>query len=124
MQTRMSNPATLLPDATNAIQTLLKATRKGGVPEKTLELVHLRVNRPVDLLIAVPDAHRQDAAEKVEVPSPLAVPKILGLGMIGDQRFGVIVDDAGEDILLVFSQDLVAIHRHLVGTRSGNRAGC
>src|SRR5881392_1450438 len=45
MQTRMSNPATLLPDATNAIQTLLKATRKGGVPEKTLELVHLRASQ-------------------------------------------------------------------------------
>src|SRR5437016_4100858 len=45
MQTRMSNPATLLPDANTGIQTLLKATRKGGVPEKTLELVHLRASQ-------------------------------------------------------------------------------
>jgi AhpD family alkylhydroperoxidase len=41
----MSNPATILPDATNGIQALLKATRKGGVPPATLELVHLRASQ-------------------------------------------------------------------------------
>lgn len=35
----------ILPDAMNAIQTLLKATRKGGVPETVLELVHLRASQ-------------------------------------------------------------------------------
>src|SRR5881394_486570 len=45
MQTRMSNPATVLPDASKGIQTLLKATRKGGVPENVLELVHLRASQ-------------------------------------------------------------------------------
>ncbi|MDQ2904210.1 MAG: carboxymuconolactone decarboxylase family protein [Ktedonobacteraceae bacterium] len=45
MQARMSNPAMILPDAMNAIQTLLKATRKGGVPETVLELVHLRASQ-------------------------------------------------------------------------------
>ena len=45
MQTRMSNPATILPDATQGIQALLKATRKGGVPQATLELVHLRASQ-------------------------------------------------------------------------------
>src|SRR5213080_63176 len=45
MQARMSNPATILPDATEAILTLLKATRKGGVPSATLELVHLRASQ-------------------------------------------------------------------------------
>jgi AhpD family alkylhydroperoxidase len=45
MQSRMSNPATILPDATDGIQALLKATRKGGVPSKTLELVHLRASQ-------------------------------------------------------------------------------
>ena len=44
MQARMSNPATIL-DANNAIFSLIKATRKGGVPETTLELVHLRANQ-------------------------------------------------------------------------------
>ena len=45
MQARMSNPATILPDATDAIQALLKATRKGGVPPAVLELVHLRTSQ-------------------------------------------------------------------------------
>src|SRR5690242_11230237 len=45
MQTRMSNPATILPDAMQGIQALLKATKKGGVPSATLELVHLRASQ-------------------------------------------------------------------------------
>jgi AhpD family alkylhydroperoxidase len=45
MQARMSNPATILPDVTNAIRALLKATRTGGVPSATLELVHLRASQ-------------------------------------------------------------------------------
>jgi AhpD family alkylhydroperoxidase len=45
MQARMSNPASLLPDATKAIQTLIVATRHGGVPQTTLELVHLRASQ-------------------------------------------------------------------------------
>ena len=45
MQARMSNPAKLLPDTTPAIQTLLAATRKGGVPQNVLELVHLRASQ-------------------------------------------------------------------------------
>src|SRR5438270_9874405 len=45
MQPRMSNPATILPDAAEGIQALLKATRKGGVPRATLELVHLRASQ-------------------------------------------------------------------------------
>src|SRR5438094_5729928 len=45
MQTRMSNPVTILPDATKGIQALLQATRKGGVPSATLELVHLRTSQ-------------------------------------------------------------------------------
>src|SRR5258708_21913700 len=45
MQTRMSNPATILPDATKGIQALLQATRKGGGPPSTLELVPLRASQ-------------------------------------------------------------------------------
>jgi len=45
MQARMSNPAMILPDAMEGIQSLLKATYKGGVPRKTLELVHLRASQ-------------------------------------------------------------------------------
>lgn len=45
MQARMSNPAMILPDAMQPIQALLKATREGGVPQTTLELVHLRASQ-------------------------------------------------------------------------------
>jgi AhpD family alkylhydroperoxidase len=45
MQQRMSNPATIFPDVNAAIQTILKATRQGGVPQTTLELVHLRASQ-------------------------------------------------------------------------------
>ncbi|MFD3947662.1 carboxymuconolactone decarboxylase family protein [Streptomyces sp. NPDC058579] len=42
---RMTNPAYVLPDAGAAIQSLVKATRQGGVPESILELVHLRASQ-------------------------------------------------------------------------------
>jgi AhpD family alkylhydroperoxidase len=45
MQARMNNPATIIPEALPTILDLLKTTRKGGVPESTLELVHLRASQ-------------------------------------------------------------------------------
>ena len=45
MQARMSNPATILPEAMNGIQALLKATRQAGVSQSLLELVHLRASQ-------------------------------------------------------------------------------
>ncbi len=45
LKTRMKNPAMVIPEAMPAILNLLKATKKGGVPEKTLELVHLRASQ-------------------------------------------------------------------------------
>ncbi|MFC8232389.1 carboxymuconolactone decarboxylase family protein [Streptomyces sp. NPDC057284] len=45
MEARMKNPAALIPEAVPAIQELLKATRNRGVPDSTLELVHLRASQ-------------------------------------------------------------------------------
>ena len=45
MEARMKNPAMLLSGAMPAVQALLQATSKGGVPAETLELVHLRVSQ-------------------------------------------------------------------------------
>lgn len=45
MQARMKNPAVVIPEAMPAILNLLKTTKQGGVPEKTLELVHLRASQ-------------------------------------------------------------------------------
>ncbi|MBY8859257.1 carboxymuconolactone decarboxylase family protein [Nocardia sp. CA2R105] len=41
----MKNPARILPDTQRAIQALTVATRSGGVPEATLELVHIRASQ-------------------------------------------------------------------------------
>jgi AhpD family alkylhydroperoxidase len=41
----MQSPATILPDATKGVQLLLKAAGEGGVPQKTLELVHMRASQ-------------------------------------------------------------------------------
>jgi AhpD family alkylhydroperoxidase len=45
MQPRMKNPAMIIPEAMQAIQALNAATQKGGVPEATLALVHLRASQ-------------------------------------------------------------------------------
>ena len=45
MQARMSNPARVIPEAMQAIVALNKATKRGGVPAKTLELMHLRASQ-------------------------------------------------------------------------------
>ncbi|MEV4006879.1 carboxymuconolactone decarboxylase family protein [Actinomadura sp. NPDC049753] len=45
MQSRMKNPAMVLPGAMQPIQELFKAVHSGGVSAETLELVHLRVSQ-------------------------------------------------------------------------------
>lgn len=45
MQSRMKNPASVLPGAMQPIQELFKAVHAGGVDGQTLELVHLRVSQ-------------------------------------------------------------------------------
>jgi AhpD family alkylhydroperoxidase len=45
MAARMPNAATLLPEANEGIQTLMKGIYKGGAPRETLELVHLRASQ-------------------------------------------------------------------------------
>jgi AhpD family alkylhydroperoxidase len=42
---RMKNPAVVIPDAMTAIRALNEATRQGGVPPRTLDLVHLRASQ-------------------------------------------------------------------------------
>ena len=45
MQARIQNPATVLSGVMEPIQELVKVTRSGGVPETTLELVHMRASQ-------------------------------------------------------------------------------
>jgi len=45
MQARMKNPALIFPETMEAILALQAVIEKGGVPKKTLELVHLRASQ-------------------------------------------------------------------------------
>src|SRR5579863_9904073 len=45
LEARMRNPALVLPEAMKALQALAKAVDGGGVPARTLDLVHLRASQ-------------------------------------------------------------------------------
>jgi AhpD family alkylhydroperoxidase len=45
MQSRMKSPVRILPGALEAVQAIRKSTESGGVPQATLEFVHLRVGQ-------------------------------------------------------------------------------
>ena len=45
MQSRMKNPAVVLPDAMTALQALSAVPEKVGIPRRTLELIHLRASQ-------------------------------------------------------------------------------
>jgi AhpD family alkylhydroperoxidase len=45
MQARMKNPAMIVPDAMQALLALGASAEKGGVPSRTLGLVHLRASQ-------------------------------------------------------------------------------
>ena len=45
MTARINNPASLLPDATTGIQSIIKAAYSTGVPHATMELAHLRASQ-------------------------------------------------------------------------------
>jgi len=45
MTARMNNPATVLPDSMQGIQSIIKAAHQAGVPPTTMELAHLRASQ-------------------------------------------------------------------------------
>lgn len=45
IEARMPSPATLLPDTVKAVNLLYRAAHSAGVPDSTLELVHLRTSQ-------------------------------------------------------------------------------
>lgn len=45
MEARMQNPAAVIPQALPAILGVMEAAKKGGVPDATLDLVHLRISQ-------------------------------------------------------------------------------
>src|SRR5437763_16999310 len=45
IQARMKNPAMLIPEAMQPLMSVVAAVRKSGVPQRTLDLVHLRASQ-------------------------------------------------------------------------------
>ncbi|MCP3065085.1 carboxymuconolactone decarboxylase family protein [Myxococcus sp. K38C18041901] len=65
MNSRMKNPAMVVPEAMHALMALAKATSKGGVPQKTLDLVHLRASQINGCSVCV-DMHPRTARKAGE----------------------------------------------------------
>ena len=59
MNTRMNNPALVLPEAMAALQSLGTACTQAGVPKKTVDLVHLRASQINGCSVCV-DMHARD----------------------------------------------------------------
>ena len=64
MQARMKNPAMIIPGVMEALQALAKATEQGGVPKKTLDLVHLRASQINGCSVCVDMNFRFKAADE------------------------------------------------------------
>jgi AhpD family alkylhydroperoxidase len=62
MQARMKNPALIVPDAMQGLQALAVATRKGGLPPRTIDLVHLRASQINGCSFCV-DMHSREAVK-------------------------------------------------------------
>jgi|SRR5579872_6816702 len=63
MKSRMKNPAMVIPEAMQAIQALAKSAERGGVPLRTLGLVHLRASQINGCSVCVDLAFRFKKAE-------------------------------------------------------------
>ncbi|HEX7052229.1 MAG TPA: carboxymuconolactone decarboxylase family protein [Longimicrobiales bacterium] len=70
IEPRMRNPGMILPGVVQAVQTLIAATKGAGVPEATLELVHLRVSQINGCSFCV-DLGRRSAREAGETDERL-----------------------------------------------------
>ena len=64
---RMPNPATIIPEAMKPIQALFGSISGGGVPQATLDLVHLRVSQVNGCSACVASAAKsKQSAERLE----------------------------------------------------------
>ena len=70
MHERMRNPAMIVPDALPALLALGKAAKNGGVPTRTLELVHLRASQINGCGVCV-DMHARDLKKAGETDERL-----------------------------------------------------
>ena len=71
MQARMKNVVAVVPDALRALHALSKASQHGGVPARTLELIHLRVSQINGCGVCL-DMHAKAAAQAGESAERIA----------------------------------------------------
>jgi AhpD family alkylhydroperoxidase len=70
MQARMKNPVMIVPDAMQALYALGASAKKGGVPSRTLDLVHLRASQINGCSLCV-DMHARDLKKAGETDERL-----------------------------------------------------
>ena len=70
MQSRMKNPVMIVPDAMQALYALGASAKKGGVPSRTLDLVHLRASQINGCSLCV-DMHARDLKKASETDERL-----------------------------------------------------
>jgi AhpD family alkylhydroperoxidase len=70
MQSRMKNPAMVVPDALQALLALGKSVEKGGAPLRTLELIRLRASQINGCSLCV-DMHARDLKKAGETDERL-----------------------------------------------------
>src|SRR5712664_4172590 len=70
MQARMSNPAMVVPGAMQALMALGTCTKQGGLPPRTIDLVHLRASQINGCSVCV-DLHARDARQAGETDERL-----------------------------------------------------
>src|SRR6266542_2068869 len=102
----------LQPPGSNLRQLLRQANlRLVGIKRREmLHLVGLLIDRLRYFLVAMPDAHREDAAEEIQELLAVGIVNILIFGMIDDQRFVVIGCHAREQIFFLLLEDFVFVH--------------
>jgi hypothetical protein len=82
-----------------------------------LQRIDLFVDLGIHLIVAMADAHGDDAAEEIEVLVAVGIPHVLILGARYDERFLVEVEDAREEEFLVRENDFVFSHELCLGAR-------
>jgi AhpD family alkylhydroperoxidase len=70
MQARMKHPVMIVPDAMRALYVLEASAKKGGVPSRTLDLVHLRTSQINGCSFRV-DMHARDLKKAGETDERL-----------------------------------------------------
>lgn len=66
MQARMRSPGVIIPDAMHAIKALNEAVAQGGVPQRTLDLVHLRTSQINGCAVCLGEATRTREAGETD----------------------------------------------------------